>query len=205
MLEPKVKPTKINSIEIWTDVFIVYMSVYCSIHTTKFQELLKYMNSIRLGAKRCSGDDWLSYDQQYRLKKAKDPSSSWSTIDYELWLIYMQSASLASGTIQNINRASTLKCYSFNYNGVCSKFPCFYQHRCNDMHPLIRCFKQSETLTPRFNSSAVRYSNRFSTPSSGSSFRSQHNGNIGARGFRPRFQTRGNGNFRPMGLRQNTR
>jgi hypothetical protein len=56
MLEPKVKATKINSIEIWTDVFIVYMSVYCSIHTTKFQELLKYMNSIRLGAKRCSGD-----------------------------------------------------------------------------------------------------------------------------------------------------
>jgi hypothetical protein len=52
------------------------MSVYCSIHTTKFQELLKYMNSIRLAAKRCSGDGWLLYDQQYRLKKAKDPSSS---------------------------------------------------------------------------------------------------------------------------------
>jgi len=32
MLEPKVKATKINSIEIWTDAFIVYVSVYCSIH-----------------------------------------------------------------------------------------------------------------------------------------------------------------------------
>jgi CRISPR/Cas system CSM-associated protein Csm4 (group 5 of RAMP superfamily) len=61
MLEPTVKAIKINSIEIWTDAFIVYMSVYCSIDTTNFQALLKYMNSIRLGAKRCSGDGFFSF------------------------------------------------------------------------------------------------------------------------------------------------
>jgi hypothetical protein len=48
MLEPTVKATKINSIEIWTDAFIVYMSVYCSIGTTKFQALNE-ISSLALG------------------------------------------------------------------------------------------------------------------------------------------------------------
>jgi hypothetical protein len=31
---------KITSIETWTDAFIIYMNIYCSVHTEKFAQLL---------------------------------------------------------------------------------------------------------------------------------------------------------------------
>lgn len=49
---------KITSIENWTDAFIVYMSIYCEAHPDKFQNILKYMNTIRLGAKLCGNTNF---------------------------------------------------------------------------------------------------------------------------------------------------
>jgi hypothetical protein len=42
----KIKRT-IHTIEKWTDVFIVYISIYTSAHPEKYQELLKYMHIVR--------------------------------------------------------------------------------------------------------------------------------------------------------------
>jgi hypothetical protein len=64
--------------------------IYCSVHTDRFNELLKYMYTIRLGSKRMSGSGWIQYDEQYRLRKAMNPSSSWSIMDSELWLLYYE-------------------------------------------------------------------------------------------------------------------
>jgi hypothetical protein len=47
------------------------------------------MSMVRLGASRCANLNWKMYDEQYRLRKAQDPASSWSLVDYELRLIYM--------------------------------------------------------------------------------------------------------------------
>ncbi|KAK6184833.1 hypothetical protein SNE40_007206 [Patella caerulea] len=83
-VEPCKPETKITSIEVWTDAFVVFMSIYCSQHTHRFMELLKYLQTIRLAPKRSSSHGWKIYDEQYRLRKAKDPASTWSMIDTEL-------------------------------------------------------------------------------------------------------------------------
>ncbi|CAG2255924.1 SLC35A1_2_3 [Mytilus edulis] len=53
-------------------------------------ELLKYMQTVRLGAKRYAGLGWKLYDEQFRLRRSQEPAGSWSVIDTELWLLYIQ-------------------------------------------------------------------------------------------------------------------
>jgi hypothetical protein len=84
----KTKQT-IHTIEKWTDVFIVYISIYTSAHPEKYQALLKYMHIVRLGASRINGLGWKTYDEQFRLKMGIDPVKSWEIVDQELWLLYM--------------------------------------------------------------------------------------------------------------------
>ena len=101
LIEPKQQHKKIVNIETWTDAFLIFTSIYCTAHSLKFQDLLKYIHCIRLGSKRCSGG-WKAYDEQFRLRMAQDPSSSWAVVDPELWLIYMQNPPSAYGN--NFNR-----------------------------------------------------------------------------------------------------
>ena len=60
---------KIATIEQWTDAFILFMNIYVGAHPNKIHQLLKYIHSIRLGASRFSGQGWILYDDQFRLKK----------------------------------------------------------------------------------------------------------------------------------------
>ena len=90
-----------------------------------FQDLLKYMQSVRLGSKRCVGLGWKAYDEQFRLRKVQGPTSSWAAIDTELWLLLMQpvgnvqhEAAVAPRVMQNYG--TVLKCYAFNYNVLCT-------------------------------------------------------------------------------------
>ncbi|CAC5411629.1 unnamed protein product [Mytilus coruscus] len=139
--------SKIFSIEVWTTAFIIFTSIYCNLHPERFQELLKYMSIIRLGAKRCNNLGWKHYDEQFRLRKAIDPNGSWATVDSELWLIYINDSTEnknynSGSTSVNMNTGSNLKCYAFNYEGNCFKQACFYKHvciRCNAGHPIITC------------------------------------------------------------------
>ena len=52
IVQQKQSAPKITYIETWTDAFIIYMNIYCSGHTEKFAQLLKYLHTIRLGVKR---------------------------------------------------------------------------------------------------------------------------------------------------------
>ncbi|CAG2196193.1 unnamed protein product [Mytilus edulis] len=136
--------SKIFGIEVWTSAFIIFTSIYCNLHPGRFQELLKYMSTIRLGAKRCNNLGWKLYDEQFRLRKAFDPTGSWATVDSELWLIYINDSTenKNGSTSVNLNTSSNLKCYTFNYEGSCFKQSCFYKHvcmRCGAGHPVITC------------------------------------------------------------------
>ena len=64
---------KITDINVWIDAFLIYASIYTSVHTGSTQGLLKYMFTVKLGANRSNGQGWREYDQQFRLKKAKNP------------------------------------------------------------------------------------------------------------------------------------
>jgi hypothetical protein len=79
----------VNTISKWTDAFIVYRSIYSSAHPSKYQALLKYMHTVRLGATRVRGLALEIYDEQFRLKRSMDLTTCWDAVDQELWLLYM--------------------------------------------------------------------------------------------------------------------
>ena len=87
--------------------FLVYISIFCTTgHSTVFQDLLKYIHSIRLGAKWCALG-WKSYDEKFRLRMSQDPAGSWAVVDPDLWLLNMYSPS----SIGNGNKNGVLKMF----------------------------------------------------------------------------------------------
>jgi hypothetical protein len=136
----KSRSQKIANMEAWTDAFIVYMSVYLSVHVNKTQELLKYMNTIRLGEKRIRGLGWKAYDEQFRYRMSVNPNNSWGKIDDELWLLFMfpQNQSFPSVTGQGSNAN---KCFDYNFR-QCIRIICHYIHACLNCgynHPSRLC------------------------------------------------------------------
>ena len=91
VVKGKTRITKIVDIDMWTDAFTVFISIYTSVHSADIAGLLKYMHTVRLGAKRTGGLAWRNYDEQFRLKKAQNQVMPWGQIDQELWLLYMSS------------------------------------------------------------------------------------------------------------------
>ena len=140
LLVQTIRKQKINNVEVWTDAFINFIDVFCPVHKNRCNELLKYMHTIRLGAKRLAGHDWVHYDEQFRLRKALNPSSSWAVVDTELWLLYMNNSgkTYGSGGAFNIGNSTAVnrggpggsKCYAFNYGGYCHRQFCIYNHTC---------------------------------------------------------------------------
>ncbi|CAG2222768.1 unnamed protein product [Mytilus edulis] len=94
------KPDSLNNIEIWTSVFMIYMAILLEKWPMKAQEYLKYMQSIRLASSRGTNNGWAVYDDQYRLKKERFPSSSWGVIDKELWVLCVVTG--------NVNQSSSV-------------------------------------------------------------------------------------------------
>ena len=54
VVEQKSK-NKIYNIESWTYAFLIFSSIYGAAHPESYPDLLKYINVIRLGAKRSQG------------------------------------------------------------------------------------------------------------------------------------------------------
>lgn len=81
------KASSINNIHVWTSAFIIYASVLLEKWPEKGAEYFKYMQIVRLAASRgCSGG-WILYDEQYRLRKSRSPTTSWGVVDGELWML----------------------------------------------------------------------------------------------------------------------
>ena len=136
----------VNTISKWTDAFIVYISIYSSAHPSKYQALLKYMHTVRLGATRVRGLAWEIYDEQFRLKRSMDLTTCWDAVDQELWLLYMvggyNNEFQSSSTVFNNYRPSFNKSYNFNLKGICERNPCNYKHvcfKCSGNHPFSLC------------------------------------------------------------------
>jgi hypothetical protein len=138
VLPKKSNQQQVVSIEQWTDCFLIFMYIYTDRHPDQAKQLLHYMHTIRMASKRHKSG-WLIYDEQFRLRKSKHPSSSWAVIDIELWMLCLTAP--VNQTIQPV----TLKpCFEFNNKGFCPKFKCPYQHRClkcKESHPSINCIK----------------------------------------------------------------
>ncbi|XP_062578803.1 uncharacterized protein LOC134240736 [Saccostrea cucullata] len=127
--KPKAKP--ITDIQVWTDAFLIFSTIYASAHPHAAVSLLKYMHTIRLGASRIMGLGWRDYDIQFRLKKERNPVLSFAVVDQELWLLYMYNRPMTVQTVQGSEpKPPSLKCYDFNYKGTCPRQQCQYSHTC---------------------------------------------------------------------------
>jgi len=116
---------KVQSIEMWTDAFIIYMAIYLDRYPEKAVEMLRYMNLIREAARGRPGWCWRAYDEQFRVRQAAAPSS-WANINADLWLRCM---SLNQADTSQ-TRGRTLTCDLFN-NGDCNWRSCKYAHKCS--------------------------------------------------------------------------
>jgi hypothetical protein len=83
------------------------------------------------------------YDQQFRLRMARDHRRSWSTIDGQLWLQFV--ATGGHSVTQNTPRMSytvNRPCYDYNFKSYCTRINCIYNHtciRCGKFHPSVYC------------------------------------------------------------------
>ncbi len=88
------------------------MSIFLTKHADRAAELLKYAEKIRLAAIQFSGFGWRAYDEQFRLRRAADPTSSWGQMDVELWVTVATAAQMGPSLRQNIAGYNTA--YSAN-------------------------------------------------------------------------------------------
>ena len=122
----------------------------------KEHENLKYMYNVRLAAERVSGTGWITYDEQFRLMKARFPTST--------WLIYVATHEKPKLTVgqtfnnaydfQNIgsyngNRAQSSgfrACWGFNRGNCQFGRNCRFARKCTTCfrpHPQTKCRKGS--------------------------------------------------------------
>eukprot|EP00057_Strongylocentrotus_purpuratus_P007296 XP_011661770.1 PREDICTED: uncharacterized protein LOC105437170 [Strongylocentrotus purpuratus] len=158
-VQPQRGVPRITSIEQWTSAFLVFASIYTEKHVVRALEMYKYMDTVRTAA-RFGGNGWHTYDLQFRLRQAREPTRSWAVIDSELWLMtatapctqstpayygnafregspYGQTnqwegnAGRRQTTGRPFGRESRGLRYCFNFNsGRCVKQDCVYAHRC---------------------------------------------------------------------------
>ena len=58
LCQQPIKLPTIDTIEKWASAFLIYMSVYLEVHTTRAIEMLKYMDTVRLEARQFGGYGW---------------------------------------------------------------------------------------------------------------------------------------------------
>lgn len=63
------------------------MTIYTAAHPEKIQQFLKYMHDIRLRSQ--ISQNWLAYDEQYRLMASINQNTDWGVVGPELWMIYL--------------------------------------------------------------------------------------------------------------------
>lgn len=145
---PKQTKEKINSIEQWTEAFLIFMSIYVSRYPDKIQELLRYITIIRDAAAKFSNYSWRQYDEQFRVRQALKVEN-WGRVNSDLWLRIMP-VSTSSVQPDGITYGS---CREFNSKGSCNFFRCRYKHICDlcgsAFHGMIRCQSSKEAPAGR--------------------------------------------------------
>jgi hypothetical protein len=139
----------ISDLKTWLDAILIYTSIYIKTHPNSANGLLKYIYNVKLGAARCAGFSWINYDQQFRLKRARNPSLSWGNVDMELCLLYI-SQGIAPPQETPISAG---KCFLYNNKGRCGRPSCRYLHRClkcGGTHSALFCTVKSANEKGRF-------------------------------------------------------
>ena len=156
-LEPSSRIKPINTIDLWTSAFQIFVGVYTSKFPQEAPSLMKYGEVVRDLAAR--GGNWRFYDTQFRsLRQSNVPGMPWGTTHWELW-IRAQNMKPNTQARPNSSPASTVQLGPFVPLGYCRKYHkgfkcagCNYKHqcfKCGATHCAKSCnFRPSRPSTP---------------------------------------------------------
>ncbi len=161
---PEEKEKSLN-FEQWNNAFLAFMYVYISRHPEKSRDLLLYMNTIRKMNLNYGWASAKSYDANFRLRLARNPSRSWAVIDGELFFFCMSSKSNQNNVqINKTNRSKPGQFARNNDGKVCfayNRATCFRKN-CNFEHKCSNCYQQHKVVDcPRKNSNSNSGGNNF--------------------------------------------
>lgn len=152
----------IKNIHVWSSAFMIYASLMLEKFPNKGLEFFKYMHTVRMAASRGYSLGWVNYDEQYRLRKAASPSSSWGVVDMELWMLCVstppsgnigfgnvdrqfRNSTPIANTSHNVNLGSALNFQrrGDTNNSVCRLFnrglQCKFGKNCKYLHKCAKC------------------------------------------------------------------
>ncbi|XP_074913460.1 uncharacterized protein LOC142044663 [Buteo buteo] len=88
-LAPEHGPRPGDTLDQWVSAFLVYASVLCEKHPARCGAMFKYLDTIRKLHATYGGTSWMSYDEDFRRRAAKDPTLPWGDVDLDLWMKWM--------------------------------------------------------------------------------------------------------------------
>ncbi|CAC5396073.1 unnamed protein product [Mytilus coruscus] len=143
------KPSKVNTINNWTEAFAIFSKILLQKHASLVQDLFTSMSIIRDAISDAPFDRVYQYDRQFRLRVSLNHSKSWSEIDGFLWLKFIAKGS--QGTPNQVVYQANLQkpCYDYNFKGFVRNLKCFYRHncmKCSLQHPALSCVRFDRLL-----------------------------------------------------------
>ena len=79
----------VRNIDEWMTAFVNYMMIYVEGNMAKYKDVLTYFKIIRFAAANFEGYGWRVYDMHFRMSMRNNPHKSWSTVDQNLWALYV--------------------------------------------------------------------------------------------------------------------
>ena len=145
----------INSIEQWSDAFLIFMAIYTQHCPSDTQEIMKYMQLIRTMSRDAPSRVFLAYDRDFR-KLRTHFTLPWCLLHQELFYSVSKAAGIQGRPFPNQHRAfpqrrqpvakrqpfPTGYCFAFCSEGHCSNPNCSFAHKCptcNGPHALSQC------------------------------------------------------------------
>lgn len=150
----KRKPA-IDTFHKWVVAFTTYTIVLVTAFPRRALELFKYQQIISDAAAKFKGLSFLTYDEQFRRRAARDLTIDWGKLDIELWTVTFSGLAKphcpsCSSPYHSLNDCPSAEhpsrqhttstnrngpvCFRFNRASGCSSSSCSYPHVCKRCH-----------------------------------------------------------------------
>jgi hypothetical protein len=125
------KVKSITNIEEWSEGFLNYIKILLKRFPALANDLISYMSIIRSAIPDVPFKKMYKYDQQFRLRMARDHRRSWATNDGQLWLQFVATGGhIVTQNTPCMSYTVNRPCYDYNFKSYCTRINCIYNHTC---------------------------------------------------------------------------